>query len=61
MQNAGSLTGMLMAILGARMSEQQAAALCMLGSLQDIASCSTGDILEHTDVSPAQCALPPNP
>ena len=47
-----------MGIPGAHLSEEHASVLCMLGSLEDIASCGVDGILESIDVSPAQCVLP---
>ena len=41
-----------MAIPG--IDQHEAEALCMLGSLQDIASSSVADILSATDLTPSQ-------
>lgn len=47
----------LMSMPGAHLSQHHASALCMLGSLQHIASSSIEDILDKTHLTPAQCAL----
>lgn len=59
MQDSGAVKAALMSIPGACVTEHGAGALCMLGSLQHIAAASAGDILDATDLAPAQCVRAP--
>ena len=54
MQDLAAVRSALMSIPGTHIFPHHASALCMLGSLQHIASSSTEDILDSTHLSAAQ-------
>lgn len=52
-----SLKKTLMSIPHLHLSEHQASALCLLGSLRDICTSLVDDILSATDLDVSQCAV----
>lgn len=60
-QSQSAVKKSLMSIPHLHLSEHQASALCMLGSLQHIASSSVAEILDATDLNQSQYALTPHP